>query len=196
MKETPYGLHKKRWKNCTDCVLCKTRNRIVLGSGKIPCDVLFIGEAPGRSENILGKAFVGPAGALLDRMIEASGLCMLDVAKTNLVGCIPLENGAKLGEPDIQYIETCRPRLADFAFVCRPKVVVRVGKLVKQEVPGQATLGKCQWLKGKPLEFYDIIHPAAILRLDVSQKGLAIQRCVVTLHEITDVLHTRKNILP
>lgn len=62
--------HVAKWKDCDKCPLHLTRTSIVLAKGNVPCDVMFIGEAPGRSEDMLGRPFVGPAGILLDQMIE------------------------------------------------------------------------------------------------------------------------------
>lgn len=67
-----FQLHVREWENCTRCPLCETRRNIVLSRGKVPCDVLFIGEGPGESEDVLGAPFVGPAGHLLDHIIERS----------------------------------------------------------------------------------------------------------------------------
>lgn len=68
---TPWQKFKERWKGGCGSELCgKPKNKIVLARGQVPCDVLFIGEAPGASENIVGKPFVGPAGKLLDEIIE------------------------------------------------------------------------------------------------------------------------------
>lgn len=65
-----YSSHVERWKDCEGCSLRDRRTRVVLYRGKIPCDVLFIGEAPGESEDVVGVPFVGPAGKLLDAMIQ------------------------------------------------------------------------------------------------------------------------------
>ena len=164
---TPYQRHCKRWKECKRCLLCRERKRVVLARGKIPADVLFVGEAPGASEDVLGKPFIGPAGKLLDRIIEHGIDGQADYALTNLVACIPKEQGNKMGEPPEAAIEACRPRLKAFIRLCEPKVVVAVGKLAKTHLGDLADVS--------------IVHPAAILRMDPAQKGLAIHRCVVTI---------------
>ena len=69
---TRYSLFVEKWKDCRDCYLCETRNRIVFARGTIPADVLFLGEAPGESENVTGVPFDGPAGNLLDAIIGRS----------------------------------------------------------------------------------------------------------------------------
>ncbi len=175
---TPYQKHKKRWVNCKKCDLHKRRKRVVLARGKIPADILFIGEAPGASEDVLGKPFVGPAGKLLDQIIERSLDGHWDYALTNLVACIPLdENGRKMGEPSEEYIEACRPRLDEFVALCKPKAIIRVGKLADKWTP---IVSGCHEAS--------ILHPAAILRMDLSQRGLAVRRCIVTISDAVDNL--------
>lgn len=68
-----YSAHVERWKSCQRCALGRTRDKIVLAKGRLPCDVLFVGEAPGESEDVIGLPFVGPAGRLLDEMIRDAG---------------------------------------------------------------------------------------------------------------------------
>ena len=65
-----YKQHVQRWKSCTACKLCETRKKVVMYRGDVPCDILFIGEAPGPSEDVIGQPFIGPAGHLLDRIID------------------------------------------------------------------------------------------------------------------------------
>ena len=176
---TPWQKHRAKWKNCMQCPLHKTRSRIVLARGRVPCDVLFIGEAPGLSEDALGIPFCGPAGHLLNGVIDIALDGQYDYALTNLVACIPKEEsgGGKLGDPPEASIIACAPRLVEFINLCRPKVVVRVGKLAEKYVESPR--------KGQVVS---IVHPAAILRMDVGQQGLAIKRCIVTLEEASEGL--------
>jgi len=173
---TPFQRHRKKWLSCKKCVLHKTRKRVVLVRGKIPCEVLFIGEAPGTSEDSLGKPFVGPAGKLLDFIIERALDGQADYALTNLVACIPKEKGRKLEEPSEKCIKACIPRLNEFIKLCKPLSIVLVGKLAKKYQHLLVIPGKIQYT--------EIIHPAAILRMDVSQRGLAIQRSIATLEDV------------
>lgn len=64
-----YSLLVENWKNCQRCELSAGRLNVVIAKGKLPCDVIFVGEAPGESENVIGQPFVGPAGKLLDHII-------------------------------------------------------------------------------------------------------------------------------
>lgn len=178
-----WNLYKEKWKDCKACELCDTRERIVLGRGKIPCDILFVGEAPGTSENLLGKPFIGPAGHLLNEIIELSVPNNIRLAFTNLIGCIPLdENLNKVKQPHKEHIKACRPRLVEFVELCNPKAFVYVGKLSEKEFPKIVEVGDRLSTS--------IIHPAAILRADNSQKGLSIQLCCVRLQDLCDDLTT------
>lgn len=166
-----YSEHKAKWKDCQLCPLGKTRTRIVLARGTVPCKVLFIGEAPGASEDSHGVPFIGPAGHLLDRIIKEALPPFTTFALTNLVACIPLgDDGNKTAEPSKESITACQDRLWEFVEMCQPELVVLVGTLSKKHF-GTSD----QWATT------DIIHPAAILRMDVSQKGLAIQRSIVRI---------------
>jgi len=162
---------KAKWENCAGCELCNVRKNIVLARGKIPCDVLFVGEAPGASEDAIGLPFIGPAGKLLDEQIkealENSGRTELRIAFTNLVCCIPKENGTKTGEPNKEHIDACSERLTEFMVLCDPRLIVAVGDLSKK------------WL-GDKSEVH-ITHPAAILRAEIVRQALMRQRVVVTL---------------
>lgn len=176
---TPYQRHKAHWSKCRACDLCKHRSRVVLARGRVPADVLFIGEAPGVSEDALGKPFMGPAGKLLDRIIEQAIDGQHDYALTNLVGCIPLlDDGKKTSQPPDSAIHECNERLHEFVRLCRPIVVVSVGGLAHKWVTEAGF--------EHPEVFVSIIHPAAILRMDVSQRGLAVQRSIVIISDAVD----------
>lgn len=173
-----YSDHVAKWKDCVGCSLCERRNRVVLARGKIPCDVLFIGEAPGESEDALGQPFIGPAGKLLDRLIEQAGGASHRIAFTNLIACIPRdETGEKVLDPPKEAIDACRERLAEFMSLSNPTVVVYVGRASQKYAPDAGAVSQLPSNVGE----FDIVHPAAILRMDVSQKGLTIQRTILTL---------------
>lgn len=167
--------HRAEWDSCERCELCSKRKHVVLARGQVPCDVLFVGEAPGASEDVLGKPFVGPAGQLLDRIVlQARGGSQVRIAFTNLISCIPLgEDGNKTAEPSLEAINACRPRLDQFVTLCKPKAVVLVGKLAAKHFPDQH------------LYLTTVItHPAAILRADIANRGLMIQNCIVAINDL------------
>jgi len=184
-KPTLYQQHKAKWKDCTRCLLFRKRRRVVLARGKLPCDILLVGEAPGASENVLGKPFCGPAGKLLDYiMLQAWGEDYTSYAITNLVGCMPLDSDrlhkkSKSYEPPLEAVKACWPRLEEFIAIAKPDAIVAVGLLAKKYLAG-----------GQPKYAASIVHPAAILRADVSQRGLAIQQSIITLRDV------RKDLVP
>jgi len=166
-----YQEHKDTWSGCEECDLCETRKKMVFARGVIPCEVLFIGEAPGASENLIGQPFVGPAGKLLDKLIQrAWSEYGVKTCFTNLVCCVPKKKGTKIGEPSVESIEACSERLLEFVSLAKPELVVAVGKLAAKHIPDSVVS-------------IDILHPASILRMDVSQQGLAQQRVVVSLQD-------------
>ncbi len=174
-----YKQHREKWKNCKECDLCERRTKVVLARGTIPCDVLFVGEAPGVSEDVLGRPFVGPAGKLLDKIIKEAMIMArvsLPIAFTNLICCIPKDgDNQKVTEPPKYAVDACADRLYEFEELCDPDLIVLVGKLPSKYY--STTVGTIA-----------IVHPAAILRMDVSQKGLQIQRAVVTLADAFEEL--------
>lgn len=191
---TQFALHVEQWKDCTRCHLHETRQRVVISRGKVPCDVLLTGEAPGESENVLGKPFVGPAGQLLDEVIRRATRGMethLRFAFTNLVCCIPRDDdGGKTAEPEDECVIACQPRLSEFVSLAQPKLIVCVGKLAwdwtdpgyKHAVKFHVSIPRIQ-----------IRHPASILRANVAQKGLMIQTAVVDLRSALEELQESMN---
>lgn len=180
--------HFQKWGKCTACPLHEGRHSVVLCRGTVPCDILFIGEAPGASEDSLGEPFVGPAGHLLNQMIDQSQIVSggFSYALTNLVACIPLgEDGNKTAEPDRECVNACAPRLLEFIRLCRPRGIILVGKLAAKHCAAfsHAAAGADEWLGDSLLEFQDIIHPAAILRRP-DQRNYAMRRNVVQINEM------------
>ncbi len=186
---SPYQKHVADWKDCQRCKLGQCRDKIVLARGQLPCDILFIGEAPGVSENVIGQPFMGPAGHLLDRIIKdaLTGIDkILRIAFTNIVACIPLDSdGDKVSEPDEEDIKACRPRLLEFCRIAKPKYIVHVGTLSRKSgVHAQNDIG-AEWMpEDEFIKFTDIKHPAFILRANIAQKGLLIQTAVVNIRSM------------
>lgn len=174
-----YSLFKDEWKECTACELHHGRINVVFARGSLPCDVLFIGEAPGESENVVGKPFMGPSGRILDTIIKKGLPDGLKWAMTNMVCCIPRdEEGDKVSEPPDECIEACSVRLVQFVELANPRLIVGVGRLAGDWLtPGYSHSIKFH----KKIPLVSFTHPAAILRANVANQGLAVQRCVVTL---------------
>lgn len=259
---TLYQQHVQRWISCQRCALRLRRKHVVIARGTVPAPVVFVGEAPGESEDVLGIPFVGPAGHLFDYILNEAITDRTRYAITNLVCCIPklappvvvnlrheqcdvrvcrgtpwgnpyeiskdgtrqeviakfaewlpqqrvlmkqldsltgkrlgcyckpltchgdaivdlfarTVGSGKVSEPPVWAVEACRPRLAEFLRLCQPRVIIAVGKVAAQHLPVLCSVN------------LEIIHPAAILRADVSQQGLAIQRTVVKIRDLVDNL--------
>lgn len=177
---TPWQKHVAKWRGCTACSSCQRRRNVVMYRGSIPCDVMFVGEAPGSSEDVIGQPFVGQAGKLLDEIIRRAVEGEFRIGLTNLVACIPLdENSSKFGEPPEESIKACADRLRETVVIARPKLLVTVGKLAEKWVP--------KMLK-PPVKSVTITHPAAILRSDEAGRGLLIKRAVVTIRDAVEDL--------
>jgi uracil-DNA glycosylase family 4 len=139
---SPYQLHVLEWKDCLRCYYHETRNKVCIARGRLPCDVLFIGEAPGESEDSLGIPFCGPSGYLLNDIIKEAitnsiKRSHITYALTNLIGCIPIEldedeHRGKLQVPSIESIMACTPRLQEIVKIANPKLIVCVGSLASQ----------------------------------------------------------------
>ena len=150
--------------NCRLCGLCEGRMKIVLPSGDLNSPVVFVGEAPGEREDIIGKPFVGRSGKLLDSIMEEEGVDRSKVMITNTVKCRPPENR----DPTKEEMAACRPFL-DHELSGR-KVIVGLGKSACRDLLGYEgkmsdianTKMKIKVL-GKDVLFIPTYHPAACI---------------------------------
>lgn len=167
--------HLKKWRGCTACPLHETRTRIVLFRGCCPAPVLFLGEAPGDSEDLRGEPFVGPAGKLFDQLIEPIEE-HVEYGVSNVVCCVPHkyeEASITLRQPSKQEMAACQPRLLDLLQKVKPRIVVCLGKVAASYVSK---------LPNRNFEILELIHPSAILRMEsVSSQNDAYQRFQVNL---------------
>jgi DNA polymerase len=150
-----------------DCRRCKLhslgRSRIVFGVGNPQADLMFVGEAPGADEDMQGEPFVGRAGQLLTKIIEAIGLKRQDVYIANVIKCRP--PGNRNPEPD--EVEQCEPFLFRQIDSIKPKVIVALGKFAAQSL--LRTTDPITRLRGREYTYRDAIlmptyHPAYLLR--------------------------------
>ncbi|MBT3182570.1 MAG: uracil-DNA glycosylase [Deltaproteobacteria bacterium] len=149
--------------DCKRCKLCDGRNKIVFGVGDPNADIMFIGEGPGRDEDKQGEPFVGRAGKLLTKIINAMGFERKDVYIANIVKCRPPNN--RNPEPD--EVETCIPFLIKQAELIKPKVIVCLGSVATQNLLNteskiSALRGNFQKWQGIPV--MPTYHPAFLLR--------------------------------
>jgi len=154
---------KKEVDSCKSCDLSRTRTNVVFGSGNPKAKLMFIGEAPGRDEDIQGLPFVGRAGQLLTKIIEAMGLKRQDVYIANILKCRPPNNRAPLPTE----ILACADNVKRQVEMKNPKVICTLGKfasqtLLKTETPITALRGTFQLYDG--IKVMPTFHPAYLLR--------------------------------
>jgi uracil-DNA glycosylase family 4 len=149
--------------DCTRCKLHEGRTHIVFGVGNPTADLMFVGEAPGRGEDLQGEPFVGRAGQLLTRIIEAMDLRREDVYIANVIKCRPPEN--RNPEPD--EVRTCQPFLFAQIDAIQPRVIVALGSfaartLLDSDVSISRVRGTVHSYRGAKL--IPTFHPAYLLR--------------------------------
>ncbi|HZZ83655.1 MAG TPA: uracil-DNA glycosylase [Anaeromyxobacteraceae bacterium] len=148
---------------CARCKLGPTRTTLVFGVGDPDADLMFVGEGPGADEDQQGEPFVGRAGQLLTKMIEAMGFARSDVYIANVVKCRP--PGNRNPEPD--EIEACEPFLKAQIAAVKPKVIVALGKFaVATLLRDDAPIGRLrgQWRSYEGVKLMPTFHPAYLLR--------------------------------
>jgi DNA polymerase len=158
-----------------DCTRCKLaglgRRQIVFGVGNPNADLMFVGEAPGADEDIQGEPFVGRAGQLLTRIIEAIDLRREDVYIANVIKCRP--PGNRNPEPD--EVEQCEPFLFRQIDMIKPKVIVALGKFAAQCL--LRTTEPITKIRGREFKYRDAIlmptyHPAYLLRAPSAKRDV------------------------
>jgi uracil-DNA glycosylase family 4 len=144
---------------CHLCSLSDGRKRAVPGSGPAPADIMLVGEAPGREEDLTGKPFVGRAGRLLDEALVQAGLERSTVFITSVIKCRPPENR----KPKKAEIDQCRPYLQAQIDILHPKIICLMGNTATLAILGKqgVTILRGQILHDRFLVTY---HPAAVLR--------------------------------
>lgn len=154
---------------CTKCRLAKSRTQVVYGVGNPKADLMFIGEAPGRDEDLQGKPFVGRAGQLLTDIIKAMKLTRDDVYIANVIKCRPPEN--RNPEPD--ELDACRPFIRRQIELIEPKVIVTLGRFALQSLLEKGfsiTAARGSWLDYNGIKVMPTYHPAYLLRTPAAKK--------------------------
>ncbi|HLE84134.1 MAG TPA: uracil-DNA glycosylase [Thermoanaerobaculia bacterium] len=148
---------------CEGCRLARGRTRVVFGAGDPDADLMFVGEGPGAEEDRQGLPFVGAAGQLLDKIIQAIGLEREQVYIANVVKCRPPGNR----DPQPDEASACRPFLDRQIDLVRPKVIVALGRVAAQALLGNdLPLGRMRgrWFAVRGVPTMVTYHPAALLR--------------------------------
>ena len=149
---------------CTRCALAATRTQVVFGAGDPEADLMIVGEAPGREEDLRGEPFVGRSGQLLDRLLaEELGVDRSSVYIANVVKCRPPDNR----DPKPDEITACRPYLTEQVALIAPRVVVTLGnfstKLLLDTDEGITKVRGASYPMGDTV-LVPTFHPAAALR--------------------------------
>lgn len=190
---TPYAKHLKRWMVCTQCELSTQRTKTVFYRGTEPvenAEILFVGEAPGNAEDLMGEPFVGPAGHLLDKILWLSGIIgdaamrepvLVPYGITNLVACYPQEaKEARVNEPPKACIKSCEERLVELISIISPRKIIWVGKLAAKWGP----LAVNRLKPNLSMLQAEIMHPAFILRATGPERPLLVKRAVATIRSV------------
>lgn len=187
--------HDEAWTDCNRCPLHEHRSRVVLYRGFLPAPILFLGEAPGRTEDLTGFPFTGAAGHLLEDAVHelresfrvvgprSRGIArgsrsynQLTYAIANVVGCIPFENGrgSDMRTPTPEEAYACSPRLREFYEIAKPRLIFAMG------ISAKKWLGY-SLVRPSSIHVVHVAHPAAILREPDLRSAKSYRRFVVQI---------------
>ena len=155
---------------CTRCKLHGGRNTLVFGVGNPSAELVFVGEGPGADEDAQGEPFVGKAGQLLTRMIEAMGFRRSEVYIANVVKCRPPGNR----DPEPDEIGSCEPFLKAQIAAIRPRVIVALGRFAVQTLLRDTTpisRQRGRWREYEGVRLMPTFHPAYLLRNPAEKKA-------------------------
>jgi len=177
-------------RDCQRCGLCKSRTKFVFGSGSAYAEVMFVGEAPGKNEDLQGLPFVGQAGKLLDELLGFIGFDRSEVFIANVLKCRPPGNR----DPQLEEINICKDHLMEQIKIIDPKVICTLGKFSTQLLLN--TDKGITGLRGKVFRIDNHIimpinHPAAALYMPskmeiLKQDFQKIKKLIVSDTEVSD----------
>ena len=149
--------------SCRRCSLADIRHNLVFGVGNVNAEVMFIGEGPGEQEDLQGEPFVGPAGKLLDTMLEIIDLDRSKVYIANMIKCRPPRNRDPLSVEEDACAEWLRRQIA----LVRPKIIVCLGRIAAMGIIREdfkITREHGQWFERGEIKYIATYHPSALLR--------------------------------
>ena len=153
---------KKQCENCTKCVLSQTRTNIVFGDGNENAKLMFVGEAPGKNEDLQGIPFVGAAGKLLNKYLDAVGIPRDAVYIANILKCRPPQNRDPLPEEE----NACIPYLDAQIDTIKPAMIICLGRIAAKRLIKSdfaITKERGQWFERNGYRIMAIYHPAALI---------------------------------
>ena len=152
---------RNRVVSCVKCNLSKTRTNAVPGIGNVKSDIIFVGEAPGRNEDLQGKPFVGTAGQILSEAMEYAGFARDQVYITNVVKCRPPNNR----QPITEERDACRQYLSEELDIIKPKIICILGNTAYSSLldGSEITKNRGKLVKNNDQLYFVTVHPAAII---------------------------------
>lgn len=146
---------------CPLCKLARTRKNAVPGEGQLAAKVVFVGEAPGKSEDDNGRPFVGAAGKILDEMLARAGIQRSQVFITNIVKCRPPNNRV----PEDDEVSACMPYLDRQIALIRPRIICILGRTAYSSLLGgnSITANRGKVIEKAGQKYFLTIHPAAAI---------------------------------
>lgn len=155
--------------SCKHCRLAQTRTNVVIGDGNKESKIMFVGEGPGQQEDLTGKPFVGAAGQLLDKMLNAINFNRSEIYISNIVKCRPPNNRDPLKDEQDYCINFLRYQF----LLIKPKIVVCLGRIAAQALISpdfKITRMRGIWYEKKSCNFIATYHPSALLRDEEKKK--------------------------
>lgn len=162
-------LLKESVSECKKCKLCETRTNIVFGTGNINSKIVFVGEAPGESEDKTGIPFVGRAGKLLDKYLYAVNISRDDIYICNILKCRPPQNR----DPEPLEEEMCIGYLRDQIKIINPEYIVCLGRISASKLIHEdfkITKEHGIWFQKKQFKMMAVYHPSFLLRASLKFK--------------------------
>ena len=183
-KKLALELIQQNVKICKKCNLCSTRKNAVPGEGNVNADIVFIGEAPGKNEDLHGRPFVGAAGKKLDAALENSGLARNDVYITNIVKCKPPKNRI----PNYEEKTMCSNYLEHELAIINPKIICLLGNTAFNTILEGNEISKNhgKLIYKEKRTYFVTFHPAAIIYNQKLEKVFKndIKKLVKTLRKL------------
>ena len=162
-ESTELGLFHRDIKDCQNCPLGASRTNFVFGVGNPQADIVFVGEAPGKQEDLKGEPFVGRAGKLLDKILAAIDITRGDIYICNVLKCRPPDNR----DPLPSEVDECEPYLKKQLAIIKPKLIVALGRIAACTILKTKDSLASMRNQTHSYEGIDLIvtyHPAALLR--------------------------------
>lgn len=190
------------WSNCNRCLLHTGRTNVVMYRGDVKCEALFIGEAPGTTEDECGRPFVGPSGKLLDSLISDTLPSNMTFGIANTIGCIPRGISTTVRQPFYSEMDACKDRLLSIIQLVQPLGIILVGRIAQSAfVEFYASHVESMWnrmieskkfatVQHQPIISH-IVHPAFILRKG-GRSSATYQTTKIQLDAIAKEIRTRR----